>query len=162
MMPSTRFSGHVVPETPKRGRATAPSLAWPMSGDLKEWRAPRPWRKQVSVRERLASGLADAQRPRVDSRPFSYPAMESTLMSPQGTAVATQGSRELTELLRNRLRGRVRDLCVSVQPEGVVLHGRAPTYHAKQMAQHVAMNLCGLAILANSIEVERGSLLQDR
>jgi hypothetical protein len=59
----------------------------------------------------------------------------------------------LESLLQRRLGNRVRDLCVSVRPEGVILRGRAATYHAKQLAQHAAMELTELPILANDIEV---------
>ncbi len=66
---------------------------------------------------------------------------------------------ELTEeerlecLLHRRLGNRIRDLRVQVLATGVVLQGRAATYHAKQLAQHAAMELAGFPILANDIEV---------
>ncbi len=53
----------------------------------------------------------------------------------------------------HRLGGRVRDLHVRVCGAGIILEGRAATYHAKQLAQHAAMELAGLPILANDIEV---------
>jgi len=56
-------------------------------------------------------------------------------------------------LLQRRLGSRVSDLRVVVRRDGVVLHGHATTYHAKQLAQHAAMELAGLPILANEIEV---------
>lgn len=59
----------------------------------------------------------------------------------------------LERILRRRLGKRVRDLRVIVLPEGLVLQGRTNTYHAKQVAQHVAMELAGAPILANEIEV---------
>jgi hypothetical protein len=52
-----------------------------------------------------------------------------------------------------RVGGRVRDLRMIVRHNGIVLKGRSATYHGKQMAQHVAMELTGLPILANDIEV---------
>lgn len=36
---------------------------------------------------------------------------------------------------------------------GVVLHGEAASYHAKQLAQHVVGLVTGAAVLANRIEV---------
>jgi hypothetical protein len=51
------------------------------------------------------------------------------------------------------LGGRIRDLRVLVRHNGVILQGRSSTYHAKQIAQHAAMELTGLPILANDIEV---------
>jgi hypothetical protein len=55
--------------------------------------------------------------------------------------------------LQGRLGGRVKDLRVDVRAGGLVLQGRTSTYHAKQLAQHAAMELAGLPILANDIEV---------
>ncbi len=68
-------------------------------------------------------------------------------------------SPELTEeerlecQLQRRLGNRIRNLRVHVLPTGLVLQGRAPTYHAKQLAQHAAMELAAVPILANDIEV---------
>ena len=53
----------------------------------------------------------------------------------------------------SRLGGRVRDLQVVVRKDGLILKGRAPTYHAKQLALHAAMDVGQLPILANDIEV---------
>ena len=61
---------------------------------------------------------------------------------------------EFLELqIQRRLRGRVRDLCVLVRQDGVILRGWATTYHAKQLAQHAAMELGEAPIVANDIEV---------
>ncbi|MCS6849550.1 MAG: BON domain-containing protein [Gemmataceae bacterium] len=59
----------------------------------------------------------------------------------------------LESLISHRLGGRIRDLRVVVQPNGLVLHGRTQTYHAKQLAQHAAMEITGLPIVSNEIEV---------
>jgi hypothetical protein len=59
----------------------------------------------------------------------------------------------LQELLQHRLGGRVRELRIIVRAEGLILQGWAVTYHAKQLAQHAAMELAALPILANDIEV---------
>jgi hypothetical protein len=56
-------------------------------------------------------------------------------------------------LLQRRLGNRIRNLRVHVLPTGVILEGHAPTYHAKQLAQHAAMELADFPILANDIEV---------
>jgi hypothetical protein len=56
-------------------------------------------------------------------------------------------------LMQRRLGNRIRDLRVLVRPEGIVLQGRVATYHAKQLAQHAAMDLTDQPILANDIEV---------
>lgn len=59
----------------------------------------------------------------------------------------------LEEMLLHRLGNRVRDLRVIVLPDGVILQGRTATYHAKQLAQHVAMEVADVPIVANEIEV---------
>ena len=56
-------------------------------------------------------------------------------------------------LLQSRLGSRIRNLRVQVLPNGLVLQGRAETYYAKLLAQHVAMELATVPILANDIEV---------
>ena len=62
---------------------------------------------------------------------------------------------QLAALVQGRLLGRDRviGLCVVVQEEGLVLQGSAPSFYAKQLAQHAAMEVSGLPILANEIEV---------
>src|SRR4029077_5174804 len=59
----------------------------------------------------------------------------------------------LESLIEHRLGNRVRDLRVEVRPAGLVLLGRASTYHAKQLAQHAALEAADLPILSNEIEV---------
>ena len=59
----------------------------------------------------------------------------------------------LESLLTRRLGSRVRDLRVILLPDGLILQGRTATYHAKQIAQHTAMEVANLPILANEIEV---------
>ncbi len=69
-----------------------------------------------------------------------------------GEAVVVQAE-HLEMLVQRRLGSRVRELRVIVRPEGVILRGRTATYHAKQLAQHAAMELANKPILANDIEV---------
>lgn len=59
----------------------------------------------------------------------------------------------LTTMLKNRLGYRVRNLRVCVNDGGIVLEGQTSTYHAKQLAQHWAMEESSLPIVANKIEV---------
>ncbi len=59
----------------------------------------------------------------------------------------------LETLMQRRLCNRIRDLRIQLQPEGLILRGRTGTYHAKQLAQHAAMELAERPILANDIEV---------
>jgi hypothetical protein len=59
----------------------------------------------------------------------------------------------LEALVQRRLGGRVRHLRIVVRANGMILQGSASTYHAKQLAQHAAMELGRLPIVANDIEV---------
>ena len=59
----------------------------------------------------------------------------------------------LENLLTRRLGSRIRDLRVIWLPHGLILQGRTATYHAKQLAQHTAMEIANMPILANEIEV---------
>src|ERR1700730_9557207 len=63
-------------------------------------------------------------------------------------------SEYLEAQLRQRLGSRVRDVRVVLRHDGVILQGWTATYHAKQLAQHAAMELADMRILANEIEVE--------
>jgi len=49
--------------------------------------------------------------------------------------------------------GRVRNLHVEVNREGILLTGRCGTYYTKQKAQHAAMAVPGGGQLTNRIEV---------
>jgi len=60
---------------------------------------------------------------------------------------------EVEAHVQSRLIGRVRDLQLEARDQGLVLRGRALTYHVKQLAQHAVMEASGLPILANEIEV---------
>jgi hypothetical protein len=60
---------------------------------------------------------------------------------------------QIESQINRRLGGRVNDLRVIVQGEGLVLQGRARTYHAKQLAQQAAMEITERPILANEIRV---------
>lgn len=60
----------------------------------------------------------------------------------------------LEAYLAGRLGHRVRGLRVVQHPQGLVLQGRTATYHVKQLAQHAAMEMTELPILANDIEVQ--------
>ena len=59
----------------------------------------------------------------------------------------------LQSQVQRRLGSRIRGLQVIVRQDGLILQGRTTTYHAKQLAQHAAMELAALPILANNIEV---------
>ena len=69
----------------------------------------------------------------------------------QGLARAEVERLELQ--VQSRLGSRVRDLRLIAGAQGLILRGRALTYHAKQLAQHALMTATRLPILANEIEV---------
>ena len=60
---------------------------------------------------------------------------------------------QIQHRLQEQLGGRVRDFRLLLHDCGIVLRGRADTFHAKQLAQHAVMNEIGLPIVANEIEV---------
>jgi len=64
-----------------------------------------------------------------------------------------QQQERLETLMQRRVGNRIRNLRVLVRSTGIILQGRASTYHAKQLAQHAAMELADMPILANDIEV---------
>jgi hypothetical protein len=55
--------------------------------------------------------------------------------------------------LRAHLRGRLRNVSLTVRRGGVVIHGRTRSYYVKQLAQHAVMKRGSLPIAANEIEV---------
>lgn len=59
--------------------------------------------------------------------------------------------------LRRRLHGRVADLTVEDHDGGLILQGWCVSYYAKQVAQHAAMSVTGMPIVANRIEVARSA-----
>ena len=60
---------------------------------------------------------------------------------------------ETADLVYAMLGRRVQDLRVEFDGHGLVLRGRAESYHAKQLAQHVVMAAVGLPLSANEIVV---------
>jgi len=68
-------------------------------------------------------------------------------------AESAPGKKNLESLIERRLGNRIRDVRVMVRPTGLILRGRAATYHAKQLAQHAAMEKATMPILSNEIEV---------
>ena len=59
----------------------------------------------------------------------------------------------LEALMQRRLGNRIRDLRILRLPAGLIIQGRATTYHAKQLATHAAMEFADAPILANDVEV---------
>ena len=60
---------------------------------------------------------------------------------------------QIEEHVQCRLVGRVRQFHLDWHEGGLVLHGHAMTYYAKQIAQHAVMAATSLPILANEMEV---------
>ncbi len=69
------------------------------------------------------------------------------------SANAHQRLEQAEAVLQQRLRGRLWEVRVVRQGQGVVLRGQAINYHAKQLGQHIAIKECQLTVLANEIEV---------
>lgn len=55
--------------------------------------------------------------------------------------------------VRRRVGGLMNDLRLEVLDRGIRLRGRSPTYYAKQLAQHAALEVSRLPLAANEIEV---------
>ena len=68
-------------------------------------------------------------------------------------AITEPSVEQLESLVKQRLHGRVRELRLVALDQGLILQGQTSTYYAKQLAQHAAMEVSGLPILANDIEV---------
>jgi hypothetical protein len=60
---------------------------------------------------------------------------------------------DLEMRLQAHLGSRVRHLVLVAREDGVVLHGVARTYYAKQLAQHAVMASFGYRVASNEIEV---------
>ena len=60
---------------------------------------------------------------------------------------------ELEVRLKSELGGRIRDLSLHLQDDGIVLCGFTRTFHAKQVAQAIVMRSTDLPIAANEIVV---------
>ena len=60
-------------------------------------------------------------------------------------------ARRAAAILVQRWGRRIHDLRVEVQGGGLVLHGWAATYYAKQLAQHAAAEAAGMPVHTNAI-----------
>lgn len=63
--------------------------------------------------------------------------------------------KRVTARLQLRLGGRVQEFRMSLREGGLVLRGHVRSYYGKQMAQEVVMEVSGISILSNDIEVRR-------
>jgi len=55
--------------------------------------------------------------------------------------------------VQSQLQGRVRDLRLVAEEDGLLLRGYSHSYYVKQLAQHAVMQATNLRIVANEIEV---------
>ena len=60
---------------------------------------------------------------------------------------------KIETLLQRKLGNRIRCLQVHLVEGGLVLEGYTATYYAKQIAQHAAMEITGVPLWADNIEV---------
>ncbi len=68
-------------------------------------------------------------------------------------AIPAALAEQIVARLQSRVGGQLREFQMSAKDDGLVLHGQADSYYAKQIAQQVAMELSGLPIHANEIRV---------
>lgn len=74
-------------------------------------------------------------------------------MMTQAQDIGTEEETRLKMLIQARLGGRVCGLRILRRDNAFVLQGRAPTYYAKQLILHTAMQATTLTIIADEIEV---------
>ena len=79
---------------------------------------------------------------------MSGPSVEPSVGLPRPPEVE-----HLEARVQSRLTGRVRDLRLLWRGGGLVLQGHAPTWYAKQLAQHEVLEATALPLLANEIQV---------
>lgn len=79
--------------------------------------------------------------------------MRQAAVRPQGCTLPAEELERLAARVGHQLIGRLRGFRIETSGAGVVLRGRAPTYYAKQLAQHAVMGATDVPILRNEIEV---------
>ena len=79
--------------------------------------------------------------------------MSPTINAEAAAFVRQDDIGRLEEQVKSRLSGRLRGFAVVVRDDGLILRGRATTYHAKQLAQHAVMAATQVRIASNDIEV---------
>lgn len=87
----------------------------------------------------------------------SYTVGVSPLENPQARLEAERAYQEIARIVRDeigaQLPGRIRQLRVSASEKFVILSGACSSFHTKQLAQHVAMELLDGQRLINDITV---------
>lgn len=76
-------------------------------------------------------------------------------MMGEASATMTSAAPNLEDRVAAKLGGRLREFSVGQVGGQLVLHGKASSYHVKQLAQHEVMSLTDQPILCNQIEVSR-------
>ncbi len=66
----------------------------------------------------------------------------------------SQLQQELEHNIHEKTGRRVRNLAIELEPERVILRGRAATYYVKQLAQHGVRDLLPHVYLENAITVD--------
>jgi hypothetical protein len=79
--------------------------------------------------------------------------MTPPLDAPGGPTLPPGQVADLEARVQFRLGCQVRHLRLLLHERGLILHGRARSYYAKQLAQHAVLELTDIPILANEIEV---------
>ena len=72
---------------------------------------------------------------------------------PETVAEAEKLVASIERAVRRETSGGVRNLCVEINRQGVLLKGRCRTYYCKQLAQTAAMGVSAGDRLTNQIEV---------
>jgi len=78
--------------------------------------------------------------------------MSASMMSQMPSTMQTKID-QIETRLRGQLGSRIRDLCLQLRGDGLVLRGFTRTYYAKQLAQHAVMQAIDLPIVSNDIQV---------
>ena len=107
----------------------------------------------VGVYERIEGGKLSAAKVTFGSEPKDYEVWAYFLRHYSVLWFSPAVEAAVPKTVGNPKR-RQRAAAKLVRQDGIVLQGHTHTYHAKQLAQHAAMELGSLPILANDIEVQ--------
>ena len=84
---------------------------------------------------------------------FRYFSMKGNAIQANIDVAPSETTTELEARVQVRFGARIRDFRLVLLENGLILRGRAKSFHVKQLAQHAVMQSAGLPILANEIEV---------
>jgi hypothetical protein len=60
---------------------------------------------------------------------------------------------QIQQLVASRIRGRIRELQISVRGDTLVISGRATTYYSKQLATHAVLDVSDARVIQNDVVV---------